>query len=165
MTGPLFEAAGRAYATWPTTAMDDDAGYAIDVEGSDGAWTALVVTDDDDLVFCFYSASPVDADPGNPGSLARMGEFVDRANHGLVAATFELDHDTGEVRVRSGIELATLPSAVVGDPEVLEALVLDLSAANIGVMDRYLPGLVATVLGEVPVADIIAEIEARPAEE
>jgi len=158
--GRIFEAAGRAYADWPLTAMDEDGGYAVDVEGSDGAWSALVITDDDNDLFVFYSVSPVDVPEGDEATMQRMSEFVDRANLGLVAATFELDRDTGEPRVRTGLELATMPDVVLDDPAVLQAIVLDLAAANIRVMDRYLSGLVAVIAGSVPVADIVAEIEA-----
>jgi len=160
MGGRIFEAAARAYADWPLTAMDDDAGYAVDVEGSDGEWSALVITDDDNDLFVFYSLSPVDVPDGDEATMQRMSEFVDRANLGLVAATFELDRDTGEPRVRTGLEMATLPAAVLDDPVVLQAVLLDLASANIRVMDRYLSGLVAVVAGPVPVADIVAEIEA-----
>lgn len=159
MSGQLFEAAGQVYAEWPATPMDDERGYAIDIEGSGGAWSALALTDDGDLVFCFYSLSPVDVPDGDAHALARMSEFVDRVNHGLVAGTLELDHDTGEVRLRTGLELATFPAEAVTDDAFLRAVVLDLSAANIGLMDRYLPGLVAVVAGTVAVTDIVRDIE------
>jgi hypothetical protein len=159
VSGPIFEAVGRAYADWPITAMDDEDGYAVDVEGSDGAWSALVIADDDNAVFCFYSLSPVDVDVENAEAMARMAEFVDRANLGLVAATFELDHDTGEVRVRSGLELGALPAQLQEDPAFIEAIALDLSAANIRVMDQYLAGIIAVAAGSVDVADVVAEIE------
>jgi hypothetical protein len=159
MSGPLFEAAGRAYADWPVTAMDDADGYAVDVEGDDGAWSALVITDDENEVFVFYSLSPVDVPLDDPVATERVSEFVDRVNLGLVGGTFELDRDTGEVRLRTGLELGGLPRGLVEDPELLEALVLDLSATNIRLMDRYLGGLVAVLAGSVPVVDVVAEIE------
>ncbi|WP_137294797.1 hypothetical protein [Nocardioides dongxiaopingii] len=160
MTGPLQEAAGRVYADWPVTEMEDGNGYAVDVEGSAGAWSALVLADDENLVFCFYSLSPVDVPEGDEAAMQRMSEFVDRANLGLVAATFELDRDNGEVRLRTGLELATLPAEILVQDGFLDAVVLDLSAANIGVMDKYLSGLVATVMSDVPVAEIVAQVEA-----
>jgi hypothetical protein len=154
----LFAAAGRVFAErdWPVTEMEDGSGFAVDVEGSDTAWTALVITDDDELVYLFYSISPVDVPPDK---LDRASEFVDRANHGMVTAAFELDRDAGEVRLRTCLELATLPPQYVSDDAFLEAIVLDLAAANIGIFDRYVTGLVATVTGDVPVTDIIREIE------
>ena len=93
--------------------------------------------------------------------LERVSEFVDRANYGLVNAAFELDRDSGDVRLRTGMELATLPPQYTTDDAFLEALVLDLAAANIGIFDRYVTGLVAVTLGDVPVADIIARDRGR----
>lgn len=162
MSTTLFEAAAAVYADWPVTPMNDERGYALDVEGSEGAWSAIILTNDDDLVFCFYSLAPVEVPLDEPATTARMSEFVDRANHGLVAGTFEFDRDTGEVRLRTGLELATLPAEITTDPDFLAAIVLDLSAANIGVMNRYLSGLVAVVRSEVPVLDIINQLEATP---
>jgi hypothetical protein len=72
-----------------------------------------------------------------------------------------MDYDTGEVRLRTGIELATLPLGLFAD-DALDAIVLDLSAANVGIFDRYLSGLVAVAVGTVPAADIIRDIEAQP---
>ena len=154
----LFAAAGRVFAErdWPITEMEDGSGFAVDVEGSDTAWSALVLTDDEELVYVFYSLSPVDVPADR---LERVSEFVDRANYGLVNAAFELDRESGDVRLRTGMELATLPPQYTSDDAFLEAVVLDLAAANIGIFDRYVTGLVAVSLGDVPVADIIAEIE------
>ena len=160
MTGSVQAAAARVFEerSWPVTEMEDGSGFAIDVEGSDTAWSALVLTDDDELVYVFYSLSPVDV-PAD--KLERVSEFVDRANYGLVNAAFELDRESGDVRLRTGMELATLPAQYTQDDDFLEAVVLDLAAANIGIFDRYVTGLVAVSLGDVPVADIVAEIEGR----
>lgn len=160
MTGPIHAAAGRVYQGWPAAESSDGLGYTIDVTGSDSSWTAVAITDDAGLVFCIYSYSPFDVPAEDAEALARMSEFADRVNHGLVAGTFELDRDTGEVRVRSGYELGTLPPALTQDPDFLETVVRDLSAANVGLMDRYVTGLAAVLLGHVPVVDIIRDIEA-----
>lgn len=156
---PLHAAASRVYAGWPATEVDDGRGFTIDVEGSTGAWSALVLTDDDDAVFCFYSLSPVGVPEGDAAATARMSELVDRANLGLVAGTFELDRDSGQVRLRTGLELGALPASLREDPVFLEALVRDLSAANIGLMDRYLSALVAVTSSGLDVAAIVRDVE------
>ncbi|WP_370250055.1 hypothetical protein [Nocardioides sp.] len=159
MGGRLFEAARRVYegGGWPISAMEGEDGFFVDVEGEDGAWSALVITDDTGL-FAFYSVAPVTVDLADAEAIARMAEFVDRANYGLISSTFEFDRDDGEVRLRSGMEFTTLPPEIVTD-EVLEAFVLDLSAANVSVMNSYLTGLVTTVMGDRPVTEILADIE------
>lgn len=154
--GPIFTAAAQVYAEggWPVTEMADGSGFTVDVEGSDGDWSALVITDDENQRFVFYSLSPVDA---SPDRLAAMAELLHRVNHGLVEATFELDHDSGEVRLRTGIDVATLPAGIL-EPSLLRGLVLDLSTANIGIFDHYLSGLVAVSLGADP-AEVVADLE------
>jgi hypothetical protein len=158
VTGPLQRAAARVYGEngWPAEELDDGSGFTLYIEGSDSAWSALAITDDDAARFAFYSLSPVDA---GASTLDRMAEYLHRANHGLLSATFELDHDTGEVRLRTGLEFATLPPELLADDDLLDAIVLDLSAANVGIFDRYLAGLIAVVHSNVAPADIIADIE------
>ena len=154
----LHEAAARYYEDhgWPVTPMADGAGFAVHGEGSVGAWTALVLADDASMRFVFYSLSPVDVEPDR---LAAVAEFCHRANHGLVGDAFELDHDDGEVRLRSGIELFDLPASLRTD-ELYTFLVADLSASNVGTFDRYLPGLVAVATTGVDPARVVAELEA-----
>jgi hypothetical protein len=160
-TGPIQQAAARVYETggWPAVELEDGSGFTLAIHGSDTSWSALAVTDDDGDAFVFYSLAPLDAPPEK---LAAVAELLHRANLGLITETFELNPDTGEVRLRTGIDLATLPAVLREDPELLQAIVLDLSAANVGVFDRYLPGLMAVVLGDVAPAAVIAEIEAVP---
>lgn len=89
----------------------------------------------------------------------RFAEYLHRANYGLLGANFEMDYDTGEVQLRSGLELATLPRTLLESDELLDAIILDMSATNVGIFDRYVTGLIALSLGDVPPAEIIAEIE------
>lgn len=158
--GPVQRAAARVYEKggWPVTALEDGTGFTMEVEGTDGSWSALAITDDDADRFVFYSLSPVDPAPER---WPAMAELLHRINHGLVAATFEFDHDTGEARLRTGIELITLPRQVIEDHDLLDAILNDLSAANVEVFDRYLTGLVAVSLGADP-AEVVAAIEADP---
>lgn len=155
--GPLHSAAVRVYLGngWPADELEDGLGFALTIEGTDSTWSALALTEAD--TFTFYSLSPVDA---RPDRFAEVAEYLHRANHGLVTETFEMDYDTGEVRLRTGIELLTLAPGLLADGAALDALVLDLSAANVGVFDRYLTGLVAVAVGGASAADVIREIEA-----
>ncbi|SOD70964.1 putative sensory transduction regulator [Jatrophihabitans sp. GAS493] len=155
---PLRSSAERVYLDngWPATAMEDGTGFTLYIEGSENAWSALALTDDESSSFAFYSLSPVDAAPAD---LDRMAEYLHRANLGLLSGTFELDYDSGEVRLRSGLDFATLSPELLADDAVLDSILLDLSAANVGTFDRYLVGLVAITLGSGDPADIIREIE------
>ncbi|UMG91017.1 YbjN domain-containing protein [Nocardioides sp. TF02-7] len=161
--GPIQRAAAQVYADggWPVTAMEDGSGFTATIEGTDSAWSGLAITDDDHDRFVFYSLSPVNAAPER---VPAMAELLHRINRGLVAGTFELDADSGEVRLRTGIELITLPRSLLDDEELLRAIVQDLSAANVELFDRYLPAVVAVALGADP-APVVAEIEAPDEDE
>lgn len=158
--GPLQRAAARVYESngWPATELEDGTGFTLYIEGSDSAWSAIAITDDEAARFVFYSLSPVDAAPERRD---RFAEYLHRANYGLLGANFEMDYDTGEVQLRSGLEFATLPPALLDDDELLDAIVLDVSATNVGIFDRYLTGLVALSVGDVAPGEIIAEIEGQ----
>jgi hypothetical protein len=159
--GPIQRAAAQVYdeGGWPVSAMEDGTGFTVDIEGSDGTWSGLAITDDDADRFVFYSLAPVDTPPRRIG---QMAELLHRINHGLVAGTFELDHDSGEVRLRTGIELITMPPVLREDAEVLRGIVLDVSAANVELMDRYLSGIVAAAVSDIDPAAVVAEIERDP---
>jgi hypothetical protein len=154
--GALHRAAGAVFrdGAWGADELEDGAGYAMVIEGTDAAWSAFALTEDD--TFVFYSLSPVDARGERMGPVA---EFLHRANHGLLTGAFELDFDTGEIRLRTGIELLTLAPDLLKDDEALEAVVLDLSAANVGLFDRYLSGLLAVAVGRADAAAVVREIE------
>jgi hypothetical protein len=157
--GPLLRSAARVYERngWPATELDDGTGFTLYVDGSDTPWSAIVITDDDARRFVFYSLSPVDAAPDRRD---RFAEYLHRANYGLLGANFEMDYDTGEVQLRTGLEFSTLPRELLESDELLDAIILDLSATNVGIFDRYVTGLIALSLGDVAPAAIIAEIEA-----
>lgn len=155
----LYDAAVAYYAEsdWGAQPVGDGVGLTVQVAGTDGEWTALALADDDADRFVFYSLSPVDAPEARRAAVA---EFLHRANHGLVSAAYEMDMDTGEVQLRSGIELFDMPPELRRDPQLLRYLVADLSAANVATFDRYLSGLVGMVIGEPDPRDVVEQIEA-----
>lgn len=155
-TASLYEVALAYYrsAGWPVEELGDGVGLSLDIEGSDGEWTAIVIADDEAQRFVFYSLSPVDAPESHRVPLA---ELLHRANHGLVTGAFEMDVDTGEMRLRTGLELFDLPDEL-RTPTLLAFLVRELSAANVGIFDRYLPGIVGVLAGADP-AQVVHDIE------
>ena len=47
-----------------------------------------------------YAVSPISADQDDPEQMAKLAEFVCRANYGLKDGNFELDCDDGELRYK-----------------------------------------------------------------
>jgi len=154
--GPCHAVGYYADEGWGAEPVGDGVGLTVHVAGTGGEWTALVLADDDADRFVFYSLSPVDVPETRRPAVA---EFLHRVNHGLVSAAYELDMDTGEVQLRSGIELFDMPAELRHDQHLLRYLVGDLSAANVGIFDRYLAGLVGMVIGEPDPRDVVEQIE------
>ena len=102
---------------------------------------------DEDERIVFISAFPAVIDEDRR---AAVGEYCHRANFGLAIGNFELDHDGGEVRFRTSLDVeGATPS---------EALVRNLVVANVLTMDRYVPGLLAVLDGTEP-ADAVEDVE------
>jgi hypothetical protein len=157
----LLERAAAYYADhgWPSAPTDDGAGLTLHIRGSEAEWSALAVVDEHPMRFVFYSLGPVEVPQERRAAVA---DYLHRANLGLVSDAFELDMDSGEVRLRSGADLFDLPPALRTE-ELLTWVVADLSASNVATFDRYLAGLVAVALGDSDPREVIAEVEATPA--
>lgn len=105
-------------------------------EGENGRWRCYARIYEAEKQFIFYSIFPI-AVPEEDRML--MAEFLTKANYGMILGNFELDFMDGELRYKTSID-------VEGDRLTL-ALVRSLVYANVTIMDRYLPGIVAVLEG------------------
>ena len=105
-------------------------------QGEKGRWNCYARIYEAEKQFIFYSIFPV-AVPEEDRML--MAEFLTKANYGMIVGNFELDLTDGELRYKTSID-------VEGDRLTL-ALVRSLVYANVTIMDRYLPGIVAVLEG------------------
>ncbi|MBC7340390.1 MAG: YbjN domain-containing protein [Firmicutes bacterium] len=96
----------------------------------------------------FYSVCPVNVPEGKRLAVA---EYLTRANYGLVIGNFEMDFRDGEVRYKTSID--------VEGAEIAPALVRNLVYANVITMDRYLPGLLGVIYGNLTPEQAIAQVE------
>lgn len=72
----------------------------------------ISVRKNDFVLYCFPKIS---ADSEDADCMARMAEFITRANYGLQCGNFEMDYNDGEIRFHSfeDCEDLTLPKTVV----------------------------------------------------
>ncbi len=98
--------------------------------GQNARWNCLVRTRETASQFVFYSICPI-LIPEN--KRLAIAEFITRANYGTIIGNFELDFDDGELRYKTSID-------VEGD-RLTNANIESLIYANLGTMDRYLPGI------------------------
>ena len=121
---------------------------SIPFTGKNGRWMCYAQAREEQQQFVYYSVSPVNVPPERQPAIA---EFITRANYGMIIGNFEMDYDDGEVRYKTSID-------VEGD-ELTPALIKQLVYANVIIMDRYLPGLMAVIYGNASPASEVEKIE------
>lgn len=72
-------------------------------------------------------------------SFTHAAVVLTRLNDGLPIGNFELDHDSGEVRYKTGVE--------AGGDELTDAIARGLVHAAVAVMDRFYPAVSALASG------------------
>jgi hypothetical protein len=121
---------------------------SVPFTGKNGRWMCYAQAREEQEQFVFYSVSPINVPPDRQVAIA---DFITRANYGMIIGNFEMDHSDGEVRYKTSID-------VEGD-QLTAALVKQLVYANVIIMDRYLPGILAVIYGEADPASEIEKIE------
>ncbi|MBP0027348.1 MAG: YbjN domain-containing protein [Roseofilum sp. Guam] len=116
-------------------------------QGDNGRWRCYARIHEADKQFIFYSICPLAVEEEYRGLMA---EFLTKANYGMILGNFELDFTDGEIRYKTSID--------VENDRLSLALVRSLVYANVTIVDRYLPGIVAVLEGS-PVSDAIERVE------
>ena len=116
-------------------------------QGENGEWDCHAQVREEFGQFVFYSIAPTEAPATRRVAVA---EYLHRANFGLAFGNFEFDYDGGQVRFRTAVDVDNGP--------LTENLIRQVVYANLTLMDRYLPGLLAVSAGVAP-KDAIAQIE------
>jgi hypothetical protein len=127
----------------------DQAIYRLISQGENGEWSCFACPREDMQQCVFYSVYP---DLVAEEHRIAVSEFLTRANFGMAIGNFEINLDSGEVRLKTSID-------VEGDRLSLE-LFQQLVAANVNTMDRYLPGIRQVAEGQATPKDVIAQLEA-----
>lgn len=117
-------------------------------QGKNGKWTCYARTRVEQSQFVFYSICPIKVPKPKRRAL---GEFIARANYGMIIGNFELDFTDGEVRYKTSIDVE---GSIITFP-LLKRLVY----TNVMMMDNYLPGITSVIKGEASPEDAIAQIE------
>ena len=133
---------------WSFQQFEEEPILRMGFQGDNGQWTCFAMAREEQAQFVFYSVVAVKAPEARRPALA---EFLTRANFGLIVGNFELDWDDGEVRYKTSLD-------VEGD-RLTPALVKQMAYANVVTMDRYLPGIMRVIYGNVAPAQALAEID------
>jgi hypothetical protein len=119
-------------------------------QGKNGQWTCYARARENEQQFVFYSICPVTV----PKSKRRgLGEFIARANYGMIIGNFELDFAEGEIAYKTSIDVE---GSTLTFPQMKR-----LVDTNVAMMDQYLPGIKAVIQGEASPEEAISKIEKR----
>ena len=132
---------------WPVATDDEDEdATAIAVEAQNGRFIIVAQVLDDAPLVLFTSVLPVFVPEMRRGAL---GEFLHRANYGLLSGGFQFDPDEGEVRFVTSLDLAGAELDALGALGALPALFRQIVYRNVSTVDQYLPALMTVVYSEV----------------
>jgi hypothetical protein len=133
---------------WSFTQLEDQPILRLGFQGENGQWSCYAQAREEHAQLLFYSVCPVNVPEDRRMAVA---EFLTWANYGLFIGNFELDMTDGEIRYKTSID-------VEGD-RLSPALVKPLVYTNVMMMDRYLPGIMSVIYGNVAPAEAVAKAE------
>jgi len=133
---------------WRFSQLEEQPVLTMGSQGENGQWTCFAHAREEQAQLLFYSVCPANAPEDRRMAAA---EFLTLANYGLFIGNFELDMDDGEIRYKTSID-------VKGD-RLSPALVRPLVYANLFMMDKYLPGIMSVIYGNVEPAEAVAKVE------
>jgi len=131
-TQPIFQTMVNFFTEddWSYAKIQGEPALYLAFEGDNGSWNCYAKAREDEEQFVFYSIYPIKVPKAKRRTL---GEFIARANYGMMIGNFELDFTDGEIRYKTSID-------VEGD-RLSFALIQQLVYANVTMMDKYLPGM------------------------
>ena len=101
--------------------------------------------------YTVYAVSPLNADESDAEMMARMAEFVCRANYGLKNGNFEFDFRDGEIRYKSHVDCEDM---LPGEETIRNSI-----SIPHGMFKRYSPGIVDIVFGDTSAEDAVERCE------
>jgi hypothetical protein len=121
---------------WPIRRIGKDLAYSVTFEGENGEWACIAQVVEEENLFLFYSACPVEAPEAQRPAVA---ELLSRLNFNLKVGDFEMDFADGHIRYRTSIDITG---------HTLGALLINqVVYTNVLTMDRYLPLIKAVIQG------------------
>jgi hypothetical protein len=118
---------------WAFKQLDNSTLHLL-FQGKNGQFNCYARAREAQQQFVFYSLCPVKVPQKKR---KQLGEFVCRANFGMIIGNFELDFKTGEIRYKTSIDSK--------DSFLTEETLKQLVYTNILTMDQYLPGIEAVI--------------------
>ncbi|AFZ22685.1 hypothetical protein Cylst_0323 [Cylindrospermum stagnale PCC 7417] len=133
---------------WSFEEIKSESALQMTFQGKSGRWNCYAQSKEAQHQFIFYSVCPIIA----PESWRlAVSEFIARANYGLTIGNFEIDFRDGEIRYKTSINLESDRLSFI--------CIKDLVDTNLQMMDKYLPGIMSVIAGDVLPEFAIEQIE------
>ena len=139
---------------WPFAPSSSHPVIKTGFQGDNGKWTCLIRVLEDEQQVAFYSILPLNVPDTKRPELAL---FLTAANYGIIIGNFEMDLEDGEVRYKTSLDV----DGAALTPELLRAMVYN----NVGIMDKYFPGIMAVVYGDKSIQEALNQIEGEDEDE
>ena len=133
---------------WHPRRLDDETIYRTGFAGKNVQVACYAQIRDNLEQFLFYVMLPVKAPEGRRPAVA---EFITRANYGLRIGNFEMDFADGEIRYKSSLDFE--------GSTLTHALIKHAVYPAVQTADRYAPGLMKVIYGDLSPHEAIREIE------
>ncbi len=121
---------------------------ALGIEGKNGRFDCYVIAREEDKQLSVYSVFPVKVPEAKRYSIST---FITLINYGIIIGNFEMNFYDGEIRYKTSID-------VEGD-NLTPTLMKHLVYSNVTTMDKYLPGIMSVIYGNVSPEEAISRIE------
>ncbi|MEQ9356519.1 YbjN domain-containing protein [Coleofasciculus chthonoplastes] len=132
---------------WAFKQLDNSTLHLL-FQGKNGQFNCYARAREAQQQFLFYSLCPIKVPQKKR---KQLGEFVCRANFGMIIGNFELDFTAGEIRYKTSIDIK--------DNFLTEETLKQLVYTNVLTMDQYLPGIEAVISSKTSPEEAIAQIE------
>ncbi|MGE5455384.1 MAG: YbjN domain-containing protein [Methylocystaceae bacterium] len=134
---------------WKYTAISDET-IRVDFSGDHGNYTCFAKELNPREGCLFYCTCPVKVPEHQRPEAAK---YFTLANYGLIVGNFEMDWSDGEVRFKTSL----YSNGQEFTSDLLEPLVWN----NIVIMDKYFPGLMALLYGNLSAEAAVSMVEAE----
>lgn len=153
---PIYQAMLSFFSEddWPFAKLQGTDTLHMAFQGEHGQWDCYALARDEPAQFIFYSVFPALAEEEKCVAIA---EFITRANYGLVPANFELDFDSGEIRLKTCLDATHIT--------IRPAMIRELVYVNVTLMDHYFSGIEAVLSQALSPAAAIVQVEGAIATE
>lgn len=116
--------------------------------GSNGTYQMIIDVKEEDSILIVYVRLPAKVPQNKRLDIA---EFITRANYGLMISNFELDFSDGDCRCKGSIDYT--------GGALSNGMIEELIGKTAYTMNRYFPGMMRVIYGNVNPKSAIAEIE------